>query len=492
MDKMKKIIDYIKQISNSNCLISATKIDTKNSFSWCDIEDYLISEHPDAILLDSQEKAITQTNRYSIIGFNVAFCVYTKYNSDGTYTSYVEDADNNAVIIDDALEYLSETTKSLKNEFYKDTLDDLPFYCGFMGMISYDYQCHLPKNKVLLPDVNNRIGHPVLMFRFCTNSIIRDLKDNSIYLTGFNTNDLSEDFIFKLKNHIHQKSNADKKQQAENKNSTKEFKSNISYKQYISDLNNVHNAIYKGDVYQINYTARYSTDYSNDPIDLYRRLRKVNPAPYAAFFKCNFSYVVSSSPELFIKVQDRSILTKPIKGTIKKTDDKKQNVELINILKNSKKDKSELLMIVDLERNDFSKICKSGSVKVTKLFEIEEYPTLYHLVSQVEGQLEETISFADIIKATFPGGSITGAPKLSAINHIRQLEHSPRELYTGSIGYIDISENMQFNIVIRTVIVSDGKAYISAGGGIVWDSDPDSEYSESLLKARVFKAVLCS
>ena len=149
-------------------------------------------------------------------------------------------------------------------------------------------------------------------------------------------------------------------------------------------------------------------------------------------------------------------------------------------------------MIVDLERNDFSKICKSGSVKVTKLFEIEEYPTLYHLVSQVEGQLEDTISFADIIKATFPGGSITGAPKLSAINHIRQLEHSPRELYTGSIGYIDISENMQFNIVIRTVIVSDGKAYISAGGGIVWDSDPDSEYSESLLKARVFKAVLCS
>ena len=202
--------------------------------------------------------------------------------------------------------------------------------------------------------------------------------------------------------------------------------------------------------------------------------------------------MVSSSPELFIKVQDKTIQTRPIKGTIKKTDDEKLNEKLVNKLKNSKKDRSELLMIVDLERNDFGKICKAGSVKVTSLFEIEEYPTLYHLVSNIEGKLDDFVTVADVLKATFPGGSITGAPKLSAINHIRKLEHSPRELYTGSIGYIDISENMQFNIAIRTVVVSDSKAYISAGGGIVWDSDPDSEYSESLLKARVFKDVLCS
>ena len=490
---MKNLHERIRQITENNCNISAVKLDLNKIISWSEIEEYFISEYSDAIYLDSQKKEVSKTNQYSIIGFNTIETVYTKYNEDCSYISCREDKKKTSEQIDDALEYISDSIKIIKQQFSADLSGSLPFYSGFIGMISYDYQCHLPKNKISLPNVKNRIGLPVLMFRFCLNSIIRDHKDNCIYLTGFNCSALSEKLISGLKDFIQKKKTKNITQKKTKELSAKStFKSDVTYEQYIADLNEVHNAIFKGDVYQINYTARFSTDYLKSPIDLFKKLKKINPSPFASFFKCDNFHVVSSSPELFIKVQDKTIQTRPIKGTIKKTDDEKLNEKLVNKLKNSKKDRSELLMIVDLERNDFGKICKAGSVKVTSLFEIEEYPTLYHLVSNIEGKLDDFVTVADVLKATFPGGSITGAPKLSAINHIRKLEHSPRELYTGSIGYIDISENMQFNIAIRTVVVSDSKAYISAGGGIVWDSDPDSEYSESLLKARVFKDVLCS
>lgn len=275
----------------------------------------------------------------------------------------------------------------------------------------------------------------------------------------------------------------------------------------------MHEAIRRGQVYQINYTQRFTAPLHQTPFALFKRLEKRNPAPYAAFMNMGDTHIVSSSPECFIKVApiepaqsseptvsnvlmqsaaEREIVTRPIKGTIKRTLNEAQDRVLAQELAQSAKDRSELLMIVDLERNDLGRISTFGSVKVPELFKIEAYPTLYHLVSEVRGVLNLGLTWAQILEAVFPGGSITGAPKLAAMECIAALEQVPRELYTGSIGFISISGTAKFNIVIRTVICKGTRAWYSAGGGIVWDSDPKSEYAESLLKGKaLWEALSC-
>lgn len=194
--------------------------------------------------------------------------------------------------------------------------------------------------------------------------------------------------------------------------------------------------------------------------------------------------IVSSSPERFIKVEDGIIETRPIKGTRPRgatpEEDKINREELLA----SEKDRSELLMIVDLERNDLGRIAKTGTVKVPELFVLEEYATVYHLVSTVVAEVKEECDAVDILEATFPGGSITGAPKIRAMEVIDELEPTQRNIYTGSIGYIGFNGDIDLNIVIRTVLCKDNKAYFQVGGGIVWDSDPEMEYQESLDKAK--------
>ena len=200
--------------------------------------------------------------------------------------------------------------------------------------------------------------------------------------------------------------------------------------------------------------------------------------------------VISSSPERFLSVVDGKVHTRPIKGTRPRGKNPKEDKENKEALINSKKDKSELLMIVDLERNDLSKVCTPHSVKVTELFKIEEYATVFHLVSTVEGRLKDGASSIKCIKECFPGGSITGAPKIRAMEIIEELEGLKRNLYTGSIGYFDIRGNCDFNIVIRTIIKKDNRAYFGVGGGITWDSNPEDEWFETIDKAKALMKVL--
>ena len=200
--------------------------------------------------------------------------------------------------------------------------------------------------------------------------------------------------------------------------------------------------------------------------------------------------VISSSPERFLSVVDGKVHTRPIKGTRPRGKNPKEDKENKEALINSEKDKSELLMIVDLERNDLSKVCTPHSVKVTELFKIEEYATVFHLVSTVEGRLKDGASSIKCIKECFPGGSITGAPKIRAMEIIEELEGLKRNLYTGSIGYFDIRGNCDFNIVIRTIIKKDNRAYFGVGGGITWDSNPEDEWFETIDKAKALMKVL--
>jgi para-aminobenzoate synthetase component 1 len=210
----------------------------------------------------------------------------------------------------------------------------------------------------------------------------------------------------------------------------------------------------------------------------------VNPAPFASYLNFQGVTIVSASPERFLKVQGDLVETRPVKGTRPRGRDTVEDERLAQELTHSTKDRAENVMIVDLERNDLGRVCRYGTVKVTELAILETFPTIFHLTSTVVGRLRRGKSNIDLLKATFPGGSITGAPKVRAMEIIDELEPTKRSVYTGSIGYLSFNEDMDINIVIRTFLIKEGKAYFQVGGGIIYDSDSEAEYIETLDKAK--------
>jgi para-aminobenzoate synthetase component 1 len=231
-------------------------------------------------------------------------------------------------------------------------------------------------------------------------------------------------------------------------------------------------------------SQRFRVTLNTEPFDLYRVLRAINPAPFASFLNFGEVQVVSASPERFLKIEGRRIETRPIKGTRPRGKSPEEDARLKAELVSSAKDRAENLMIIDLERNDLGRISEYGSVKVTEFMACEEYATVFHLVSTIEGKLRRKADAMDCLINCFPGGSITGAPKIRSMEIIEELEPVKRSIYTGSIGYISFDGNMDTSIVIRTFIIKGKDAYFQVGGGIVYDSDPEREYQETLDKAK--------
>ncbi len=252
--------------------------------------------------------------------------------------------------------------------------------------------------------------------------------------------------------------------------------------------------IASGDVYQVNVAQEFVAPCPGRPIDLYTSLRRANPAPFAAFMDLGDYALASSSPERFLRYdpQSRRIETKPIKGTRPLGRTQAEQERHAADLLASSKDAAELVMIVDLERNDLGRICEYGSVRVPTLRAVERFATVQHTVATVEGRVREGVGVADILRATFPGGSITGAPKIRAMQIISELETARRGIYTGSIGYFDTGGAFDLNIAIRTIVVHNGQASVWAGSGIVADSDPEEEYRETMSKASPLLASLGS
>ncbi|MBL7155876.1 MAG: aminodeoxychorismate synthase component I, partial [Candidatus Omnitrophica bacterium] len=242
--------------------------------------------------------------------------------------------------------------------------------------------------------------------------------------------------------------------------------------------------IISGDIYQVNLSQRFKTDLESDAFYLYRILRTINPASFASFLNFAPVQILSASPERFLKKKDCTIETRPIKGTRPRGNNPKEDTRLRRELAKSKKDNAENLMIIDLERNDLGRISEYGSVYVTEFMTCEEYATVFHLVSEVRGRLKNKIDAMDCLINCFPGGSITGAPKIRSMEIIEELEPVKRAVYTGSIGYISFNGNMDTSIVIRTLLVKEKSLYFHVGGGIVYDSDPEKEYEETLHKAK--------
>ncbi|MFC1916038.1 aminodeoxychorismate synthase component I [Chloroflexota bacterium] len=268
------------------------------------------------------------------------------------------------------------------------------------------------------------------------------------------------------------------------------LKSNFSHEEYLKAVATAREYICAGDIFQVNLSQRFEADLNLPPYELYRRLRRINPAPFAAYLGFDGVSVVGASPERFLKVRGDWVETRPIKGTRPRGKSPAADKVLAQDLLSSVKDRAENIMIVDLERNDIGRVCRYGTVKVTELALLETYPTVFHLTSTVTGRLCPDKNRIDLLKATFPGGSITGAPKVRAMEIIDELEPTRRSVYTGAVGYLSFSGGMDLNIVIRTFLVKEGRAYFQVGGGIVYDSEPEAEYEETLDKARaLFQAL---
>ncbi|MBL8183630.1 MAG: aminodeoxychorismate synthase component I [Blastocatellia bacterium] len=267
--------------------------------------------------------------------------------------------------------------------------------------------------------------------------------------------------------------------------------SNFDKQSYIDAVEMIKEFIRSGDTYQTNLTQQLTVEVpiGLTAFEIFKRLRAQHPAPFGAFIERGGSSVVSASPERFFRIADNSVTTSPIKGTIRRGADLDEDQRLRSELMASEKDRAENTMIVDLLRNDLGRICTYGSVKVESLCDVEEHPSLFHLVSTISGELRSNVSFSEIIRAVFPCGSITGAPKIRTMEIIDQIETADRGLSMGSIGiYIPegfpgLEPAIQLNVAIRTMVIKDKRAVFNVGGGIVIDSDPECEFAESMLKA---------
>ena len=269
-----------------------------------------------------------------------------------------------------------------------------------------------------------------------------------------------------------------------------EVTSTMNRDQYLAGVRKIKEHIAAGDIYQANLTQRWSLPFSGDPGQLYTALRKASPAPFGTYMNTGECIVVGSSPECFLSVSGRSVETRPIKGTRRRGATDPEDAALKRELEASQKDKAELVMIADLERNDLGRVCEPGSIQVEELHRVESFANVHHLISVVKGELKSGTRFNELMEATFPSGSITGAPKKRAMEILDSVEGTVRGPYTGAMGFLGLDGSASLNVAIRTLILSQGICHLAVGSGIVADSDPESEYEECVTKARGMLAAL--
>jgi para-aminobenzoate synthetase component I len=380
--------------------------------------------------------------------------------------------------------------KDLLGEYRSDFRDaGLPFWGGAAGWFSYDMKHFLEDLPDTAPD---DLNIPDCEVAFYDAALVFDNLKKKAHISSSGFPEKGRKRILRagarldnIKSRLESlERNGENNGEARGKYSTGELKSNFTRDEYTLAVRKIQEYIKKGDVYQVNLSQRFSAETDADPFSVYTFLRNINPAPFAAYLNFGDVKIASASPERFIKVENKNIETRPIKGTRPRGKNEREDIILKKDLVGSVKDRAENLMIVDLERNDLGRICKYGSVKVNEFMTCEEFPTVFHLTSNIKGRIRDKIDAIDVLANCFPGGSITGAPKIRAMEIIEELETVKRSVYTGAIGYIGFNGDMDTSIVIRTLVFHEGKVCFSVGGGIVHDSVPEKEYEETLHKAR--------
>ncbi|MBD2779771.1 aminodeoxychorismate synthase component 1 [Xenorhabdus szentirmaii] len=348
---------------------------------------------------------------------------------------------------------------------------DLPFQGGVLGMWSYELGRRIEK----LPSIAaNELNFPDMAIGIYDWGLIIDHKKQQATLLSYNNVDNRLAWLESLRNQ-------QKKKQTDF-TLTSQWQSNMTEQQYHEKIARIHHYLRNGDCYQVNLSQRFHADYQGDEWQAFTQLNDSNQAPFSAFIRLPEHCIISVSPERFILLEDKQIQTRPIKGTLPRLENPAEDQLQAEKLASSRKDRAENLMIVDLLRNDIGRVAAPGSVKVPELFVVEAFPAVHHLVSTITATLPDKYHATDLLRACFPGGSITGAPKIRAMEIIEELEPHRRHGYCGAIGYISFCGTMDSNITIRTLLTENGKIYCWAGGGIVADSIAEKEYQETFDK----------
>lgn len=428
-------------------------------------------------LLESSEGS-EKIARYSFIGFNPAAKLT------------IEDSKIKFQIFDDSLKLKAigknpiEVMRNLTNQLKLKSNPEFRFFGGFVGYFSYDTMRYF----IDLRGQNNDLRGPDCEFVLAKNNIIFDHKKRETYLVSYEFSDVGSidggevvKELEKISGDISLSKNIEEIEKDKNK---EKFRSNMTKKEFMENVKKAKRYIYDGDIFQVVLSQRFETEFTGDKFEVYRKLKLINPSPYMYYLDFGDRKIVGSSPEMLVRVEKRRVETYPIAGTRPRgrnlEEDKKLETEMLR----DEKERAEHLMLVDLGRNDIGRVAEFNSVEVTKFMDVEKYSHVQHMVSEVTGRLRRDKDEFDALRSIFPAGTVSGAPKVRAMEIINELEPTRRGIYAGCVGYLSFNHNLDMAITIRTIIFEKDKAYIQAGAGIVADSKPEREYQETVNKAK--------
>ncbi len=443
-----------------------------------------ISDKKNNFLLESVEGG-DKWAQYSIIGFG---CLDT-IKAYGNVIETSINGMNERFVSDQPLKDIEKLTSKDQSP----NLDDLPrFYGGYVGFFAYESAQYAEKKISCLPQKNSKFSDhmPDVLLVKADQLIIFDNLTNSIKII-FNANlrNMSYSFAQARLNEIENlilNSTVNQVEKFNEITNTSDFESNFSKEEYLQAVKKVKHYIEEGDVMQVVLAQDFSANFDKDPFELYKAIRKLNPSPYMYFLNLGEFQIVGASPEILVRLENEEVTLRPIAGTRVRgknlEEDKSNEEELLN----DPKEIAEHLMLIDLGRNDVGRVSEIGTVNVTEKMIIEKYSHVMHIVSNIVGRLQTGLTSFDVLKAALPAGTLSGAPKIRAMEVINELEPSSRGIYGGAIGYIGWNGNMDTAIAIRTAVIKDNKIHVGAGAGVVADSVPVNEWEECKQKSKVF------
>ena len=447
-----------------------------------------VRDRKNNFLLESVEGGNTWA-QYSIIGFD---CTET-IKVSGNNVIITKDAVSETIKSDNPLDVLAMKVKEEKNF----SLENMPrFYGGYVGFFAYESAGYAEKRVAQLPPKPSKFKNhmPEILLMKANKIIVFDNFHNTVDLI-INANPQTdalqtiEEEQQKIESLLLAPNKA-KFRELKEPNNSFAFSSNFTLEEYAQAVNRIKQYILDGDVMQVVLAQDFSSPFQADSLDLYRALRTLNPSPYMYYLDIDDCKIVGASPEILVRMEDSKMTVRPIAGTRKRGLTPEEDSDLERELLSDEKERAEHLMLIDLARNDVGRVAEFGSVTVTEKMIVERFSHVMHITSNVEGNLRQELSFIDAMKAALPAGTLSGAPKIRAMEIINELEPSSRGIYGGAVGYISWNGDMDTAIAIRTAVIKDDTIHVGAGGGIVADSTVEGEWQEAIQKHKVFAAAM--
>lgn len=382
----------------------------------------------------------------------------------------------------DAFEMLKELIPTEEERY------PFSFFGGAIGYFGYETAFYHENIGEILQD---DLQMPDMHVLFYETFIVVDHLKQEVHIVAIDLlkDGLTHDQLIQRVNEIDRQLASPIFTQSEDDTDTIQFRSTIEKEEFCTMVKQAKHHIEQGDIFQVVLSQRFEADFTGNPMNLYRRLRTTNPSPYMFYMDFEDYVILGTSPESLVKVNGRTVTTNPIAGTRRRGQSVEEDLALEKELLQDEKELAEHRMLVDLGRNDIGKLSKIGTVKLPKYMQIERYKHVMHIVSEVTGELKEDIHPLDVLATSLPAGTVSGAPKIRAMQIINHLEHHKRGVYAGAVGYVSISGDMDMALAIRTMVVTKGKAYVQAGAGVVYHSIPENEYEETLNKAKALLEV---